>query len=196
MKTVLTVLALVCSAAALRIPTTSTTRRAAMGGVAAATLGLVTPQQASAGPGLKPCPKGANNCFSSADEASKVATWTWPKSMERAAAIADLKAALETYPQAGQAGVDLGGWAVVDDKLTDTGYGRAEFKSGIGNFAKFFNGGKPFIDDLEFSVEDATVCVRSSSRVGDSDFGVNGKRLNFIAAELTKRGWDAKAIAL
>lgn len=60
--------------------------------------------------------------------------------------------------------------------------------------AKFFNGGKPFVDDLEFNVEEAGVCVRSSSRVGDSDFGVNAKRVNFIAADLSKRGWEAPAI--
>ena len=34
------------------------------------------------------------------------------------------------------------------------------------------------IDDLEFAVEDKEVCIRSSSRVGDSDFGVNAKRVN------------------
>ena len=61
--------------------------------------------------------------------------------------------------------------------------------------AKFFNGGKPFVDDLEFSVDASSVSVRSSSRVGDSDFGVNGKRLSFIAAELAKSGWSAKGPA-
>ena len=32
------------------------------------------------------------------------------------------------------------------------------------------------------------MCVRSSSRVGDSDFGVNAKRLNWIANELRSKG--------
>ena len=89
--------------------------------------------------------------------------------------------------------MDLGGWTLVEDTPS---YQRVEFRSGIGNFAKFFNGGKPFVDDLEFSIEDTTVYVRSSSRVGDSDFGVNGKRLNYIAAELAKKGWDVKGVAL
>ncbi len=102
-------------------------------------------------------------------------------------------AALQAYPQEGQGGVDLGGWTLVEDTPS---YQRVEFRSGIGNFAKFFNGGKPFVDDLEFSIEETTVGVRSSSRVGDSDFGVNGKRLNYIAAELAKKGWDAKGVAL
>lgn len=73
-------------------------------------------------------------------------------------------------------------------------YARYEFKSGIGNFAKFFNGGKPFVDDFELSVEEASVCVRSSSRVGDSDLGVNAKRLNFIADALRTKGWAAPSI--
>ena len=37
-------------------------------------------------------------------------------------------------------------------------------------------------EDFEVSVEDDKVSVRSSSRVGDSDFGVNAKRRS------TKRG--------
>ena len=46
-------------------------------------------------------------------------------------------------------------------------------------------------DDLELSVEDGFACIRSSSRVGDSDLGVNKKRVNFIAAALRSSGWDA-----
>jgi len=51
-----------------------------------------------------------------------------------------------------------------------------------------------FVDDLELSVEDGFVGVRSSSRVGDSDFGVNAKRLNFLSAALRGKGWDAPEI--
>ena len=42
------------------------------------------------------------------------------------------------------------------------------------------------------SCAESGVCVRSSSRVGDSDFGVNKARLAFITAELKRLGWDAK----
>ena len=52
--------------------------------------------------------------------------------------------------------------------MDEAGYERIEFLSGIGNMAKFFNGGRPFVDDFELAVEDTGVCVRSSSRVGDS----------------------------
>ena len=31
--------------------------------------------------------------------------------------------------------------------------------------------------------------VRSASRVGQTDFGVNAARLNFISAALRKQGW-------
>ena len=74
------------------------------------------------------------------------------------------------------------------------GYARLEYKSGIGNFAKFFNGGRPFIDDLELSIASNGVSVFSSSRVGDSDFGVNGKRINYIASALRAKGWTAPGV--
>ena len=60
--------------------------------------------------------------------------------------------------------------------------------------AKAFNGGKPFTDDFEFAVENDGVCVRSAARVGDGDFGVNAKRVNYIARSLRDAGWDAPSI--
>ena len=30
-----------------------------------------------------------------------------------------------------------------------SGYARLEYKSGLGNMAKYFNGNQPFVDDLE-----------------------------------------------
>lgn len=146
---------------------------------------------------LEACPKNANNCYSTASSGvNKVTDWTWPAGTSRTDAIEQLNAVLEQYPQVGQEGVDEGGWKLVDDRLAESGYQRREFfSSGKGNFAKFFNGGKPFIDDFEVAVEDAKVCVRSSSRVGDSDFGVNAKRLNFIAKKLQAKGWEAKGVA-
>ena len=79
------------------------------------------------------------------------------------------------------------------DELASSGYARLEFKSGIGNFAKFLNGGKPFVDDLEVLVGDSSVSVKSASRIGDSDFGVNAKRLQYLAAALKAQGWEATA---
>ena len=48
---------------------------------------------------------------------------------------------------------------------------------------------------LEFALRrDGRVDVRSGSRVGQTDFGVNAKRLNFIAASLRPAGWEIDEI--
>ena len=183
---VVTVAACATGAAALRIPTTDAqamSRRAALSsGLSVVALGALP---AFAAPdALKPCPKGANNCFSTAspEGKTKISTWNWPSSTTRDAALKDLSAVIDGYPQGGQQGVDAGGWSFADDEFASAGYARLEFKSGLGNMAKFFNNNKPFVDDLEFAVEKSGVCVRSSSRVGDSDFGVNAKRLKYAHA--------------
>jgi uncharacterized protein (DUF1499 family) len=136
----------------------------------------------------------SNNCISTKGGGKeKIGPWTYPAGASRDQAIADLTAVVNAYPQAGQNEVDGGGWAVVDDQLKSSGYVRYEFKSSGKNWqSKFLNGGKPFTDDVEFEFGDSTVDVKSSSRLGDSDFGVNGKRLNYITAELRKKGWEAK----
>jgi len=168
------------------------TRRSALFSSAAL---LSTLAARHAGASVTSCPSGANNCWSTAStDKTKMAPWKWPASMSRDSAMGELKAVLESYPQAGQNDADKGGYSIVVDDLASKGYMRLEYKSGIGNFAKFFNGGKPFVDDLELSVEDGFVGVRSSSRVGDSDFGVNAKRLNFLSAALRGKGWDAPEI--
>ena len=46
----------------------------------------------------------------------------------------------------------------------------------------------------EKKVLDGYAAVRSSSRVGDSDFSVNAKRLNYIAEKLRAKGWDAPGV--
>ena len=87
--------------------------------------------------------------------------------------------------------VGVAGYKLVEDSLSSTGFARWEFQSsGKGNMAKFFNGGKPFTDDLEVLISDSgKVDLTSSSRVGDSDFGVNSKRVAFIEAALKEKGW-------
>jgi hypothetical protein len=129
------------------------------------------------------CPKGSSNCIRT--------TWTPPAGNSKDDAIAALKQALESYPQEGQNKADLGGWTLVDDNFS-SGSARIEYKSGLGNMAKYFNGGKPFIDDLKLEISDSGVVeVRSASRAGDSDFGVNQKRLEFLVGKLTASGWNA-----
>lgn len=144
---------------------------------------------------INACPAGANNCWSTTStDKNGISPWKPPPGTKRADAAAELKAVIDSYPQEGQDKVDLGGWSYATDELLSSGYARLEFKSGLGNMAKFFNGGKPFIDDLEVLVTDV-VAVKSSSRVGDSDFNVNAKRLNWITARLREKGWTAEKIS-
>jgi len=168
-------------------------RRAALAAPAAAAMLLLGAETATAD--VTACKPGANNCWSTlSTDKTKMSPWKWPTGTSKAAAVSQLKAAIDAYPQAGQGEVDLGGYSYAVDTLADKGYARLEFKSGIGNFARFFNGGQPFVDDFEVSVGDSSVAVKSASRLGDSDFGVNAKRCNYIAAALRAKGWDAPDI--
>ena len=151
--------------------TSPSTRREAFGKVAAS-FGIgaaLLSQQPSSANALELCPPKANNCVRT--------TWTPPSGTSKDDAVAALRDALNAYPQEGQDNVDGGGWSIAEDDLAGSGAARVEFKSsGKGNFAKFFNGGKPFVDDLKLEVESSgTVQIKSQSRVGDSDFGVNQK---------------------
>jgi hypothetical protein len=117
-------------------------------------------------------------------------TWTPPEVTSKAKMAEAIKAVLQEYPQAGQNGVDLNGWEIVEDGLsTGSSTARVEYKSGIGNFAKFLNGNKPFVDDLKIEIGDSAVEIRSASRIGDSDLGVNQKRLVFLANAIKAMGW-------
>ena len=49
--------------------------------------------------------------------------------------------------------------------------------------------------DVEFAVDgDGFVQVRSASRLGYLDLGVNAKRLNYLSAKLQAIGWNAPQI--
>jgi Protein of unknown function (DUF1499) len=131
------------------------------------------------------CRSGSQNCIRT--------TWTPPAGTTPAQASQTVKQVLEGYPQEGYDGVDLGGWKLVDDQFHAVGkVSRVEVTSGIGNFAKFLNGGRPFVDDvwIQTDPESAIVEVRSSSRVGDSDLGVNKKRLTYFYKALSEKGWQ------
>jgi hypothetical protein len=133
---------------------------------------------------LEACPPGSNNCIR--------VTWTPPAAASKSVSIATLREALQAYPQQGQQGVDCNGWVVITDDLDGpSGKAKIEYKSCVGFFAKLVNGGKPFIDDLKLEIDDSgAVQVRSSSRVGDSDLGVNKKRVDFIGDILRAKGWN------
>jgi Protein of unknown function (DUF1499) len=151
---------------------------------AAAVVLVATTTTAAPAYALDACPKGSNNCIST--------TWTPPAGTDARAAASALKKIIESYPPEGQNKVDLGGWTIVDDSFSPGSVASVEYKSGIGNFAKIFNGGKPFLDDLKLEIgSDGVVKVRSSSRVGDSDMGVNQRRLVYLANKLRDEGWTA-----
>ena len=154
----------------------STRRAFFQSATAAALVGTTTAANA-----IDACPKGSNNCIRT--------SWTPPSGTSQADMALTVKAVLSEYPQQGQADVDKGGWTIVSEDLAGSGTAAVEYKSGIGNFAKFLNGGKPFVDDLILEIKDGSVQVRSSSRVGDSDFKVNQKRLQYLGKALQAKGW-------
>lgn len=143
--------------------------------------------------GLKEC-KVASNCFSTTyspmvDSGSRgIAPWRF-QGKTPSAAMKEVLSVVNAYPP-GQQGIDGGGFEV---KVTDLYYLYVQFES-----LK-----KGYIDDVEFAIAPGTgktaqeglLLVRSASRRGFQDYGVNALRLNHIAQELQKRGgWIAPQI--
>ena len=143
--------------------------------------------------GLKSC-GAAPNCFSSTitlddDPDHSIPSWKWPSSIEsQEVAFDELYQVLKSY-QPGQDGVDGGGFEI---KTYDPAKGYVYVV-----YEALKNG---YYDDVEFAVlpnaagSDREIQVRSSSRIGYLDFGVNGKRLNYIAKALRAKGWDAVGV--
>ena len=138
--------------------------------------------------GLKNC-GAAPNCFCSTIDPQEdpdhwIPAWKWPAGYDKTKAFQELYEVLKAYPP-GQANVDGGGFQfqTVD---TDKGYIYVVYEA-------LKNG---YYDDVEFAYLDDAVQVRSSSRIGYLDFGVNAKRMNWIAKQMQKRGWDAQGVDL
>merc|ERR1719491_1708623 len=182
------IISLLGSATAYTTPSAPCSRRDTLANLATGTLfgigALASKPVIPSAEALEICPAKANNCVRKA--------WTPPSGTSKGDAVKALRDAIDAYPQEGQADVDGGGWAFAEDDLSKTGLARLEFSSsGKGKFAKFFNGGRPFVDDLNLEVEETgLVQVKSQSRVGDSDFGVNEKRVNYLAKALKAKGWS------
>jgi hypothetical protein len=104
----------------------------------------------------------------------------WKPPANDPAPFKSLVKAVKAYPP-GQGFVDGGGFQVV--KETDS-YIYLQFEA-----LK-----KGYIDDVEFALRNGVVQVRSSSRVGTTDFGVNAKRLNYISSGLRSQGWDIQEL--
>lgn len=146
--------------------------------------------------GLKPCGP-APNCFCSTDEIEEdpehnIPPWKWPADKfgtDKTAAFRELEAVMNEY-KPGQGNIDGGGFAVIKSDV-EKGYIYAQFES--------LKAG--YIDDFEVAYIAGTgtdnnnaVQVRSSSRVGYLDFGVNAKRINYLAKALRGKGWDAPGV--
>lgn len=121
------------------------------------------------------------------DPDHSIPAWKYPASYNQKQAFDELQTVIQSYPP-GQSGVDGGGFEI---KTFDANKGYMYV-----SFEALKNG---YIDDFEAAVvnglEDRrAVQVRSSSRVGYLDYGVNAKRLNYIAKELRGKGWDAEGV--
>ena len=127
---------------------------------------------------LQMCDDGLN-CFStSGDESHRLGLWK-PKNGSKNA-MGELLDTIKAYPP-GQARVDKGGFKVITS--------RPDYL-----YVQFESMKHGFIDDVEFAINGNEVQVRSSSRIGSLDLGVNAKRLNWISADLREKGWTAPAI--
>jgi len=148
----------------------------------------VSEREPGAKPDLAGCGK-APNCFSSAaatdDTLHYLQPWRFSKGGS-AKAFQDLESAVRAY-KPGQRSIDGGGFDVKEADA-ERGYLYSQFES-----LK-----KGYIDDVEFLVradptgDGGEVRIRSSSRQGFKDFGVNAKRLNGIIDQLSAfEGWSA-----
>ncbi|MBD2516077.1 DUF1499 domain-containing protein [Nostoc sp. FACHB-973] len=110
---------------------------------------------------LAPCPNSPN-CVSSqsTDAVHKIAPLTFTSSAE--AAIANLKTIIESLPRT----------KIITESQD---YLYVEFKSAL----------LGFVDDVEFYLDrnTNTIQVRSASRLGQSDLGVNRQRIETIRAK-------------
>lgn len=126
---------------------------------------------------------GAPNCFSTTgDDSHLLQPWNPKGGISKTQAMDQLVNAIKAYPP-GQARIDRGGFKIVTSKPD---YLYVQFES-------MKHG---FIDDVEFafsggsSSETIEIQVRSASRMGFLDLGVNGKRLNWISTHLVETyGW-------
>ena len=161
--------------------------------------------------GLKYC-KDAPNCFSSSisvedDPDHSIPAWIFPTDKELSVAMQDIQEVIAKYPP-GQANIDGGGFEIktFDPK---SGYIYVQFESLKNGYIDDFEAAyiSPIAsndtDDSSSSsssnssggVDHRKIQVRSSSRVGYLDYGVNAKRINYIARELrTKYGWTAEGV--
>ncbi len=123
------------------------------------------PPPAGAGTDLKPCP-GTPNCVSSSESDPSWRVDPLPLRGPAAAGLAAIRQVILAMPRS----------RIV---FEGPGFLRAEFRSLIFRF----------VDDVVFVVDESAgvIHVRSASRVGHSDLGVNRRRVEEIRDRLTRR---------
>ena len=138
------------------------------------------------------CNGDALNCFSTTgDEYHLLQPWKPSSGTTKLQAMDQLVETIKSYPP-GQARIDKAGFKII---TTKPNYLYVQFES-------MKHG---FIDDVEFAVmvdssangsnknnndDNIFIQVRSASRIGFFDLGVNGKRLNWISNHLVETyGW-------
>lgn len=139
---------------------------------------------------LKPCNDGKPHCLSSSPEVFdnfsdadygipgwQVDPFKYDKSL--AEALTDVKDAVAAY-KPGQRGIDGRGFKLVSAETRgDVAYVYAQFQAMR----------KGYIDDMEFALSSGECNVRTSSRLGYTDAGVNAKRYEWFADALKSKGW-------
>lgn len=113
---------------------------------------------------LSPCPNTPNCvCSQDSDPGHSIAPLTFSSAPEQA--IADLKTIIQALPKT----------AIVQES---NDYLYAQFTSKL----------MGFVDDVEFYLDRAAnvIQVRSASRLGKSDLGVNRKRIELIRAQFAQ----------
>jgi len=136
--------------------------------------------------GLKQCGNSPNCWNSSTPKANILARWL-PAWEANGRTIEDVKSIINTY-EVGQNNIDGGGYKIIEYEYNSK-------KSESSNqyiYVQFQSYKAGYIDDFEcwFNPESKKFDVRSASRVGYSDLGVNALRLEYIAKRLEKEhGW-------
>jgi len=139
------------------------------------------------------------NCFSSTDRNDgyhSIPSWKWPTtdgidSVE--AAFVQLEQVLKEY-KPGQNNIDGGGFQIVKSD-PKAGYLYVQFQALKNGYIDDFE--LAYIKDTDSSTSNSNsnaVQIRSSSRLGYLDYGVNAKRINYIAAKLREKKWDAPGV--
>ena len=145
-------------------------------------------------PGLRTC-DGNPNCFSTTGDFRLedrqqfgvdffLSPWIPPPTDNSMQSLKTISNVVRSY-EPGQGGIDGGGFSIIKEESAYLYYQFESLKKG-------------YIDDLEFAVSfknsDSGILVRSASRVGITDFGVNAIRLNYIASQLRSKGWTIDEI--